>query len=174
MKNPVLNEKRKLQPNDVRACVPTVADSNISEQLGEDLKSAMRVGDAVRRSAIRMIRTAIKNAEIAQKKPLDDQGVVDILAREVRQRKESIAEFEKADRSDLVSKEQSELEVVLNYLPQQMSLAEITVEARNVIAKVGARGPADKGKVMGMLAPTLRGKADGREINEVVTKLLES
>ena len=151
-----------------------MADSNISEQLGEDLKTAMRNGDTVRRSAIRMIRTAIKNAEIAQQKPLDDQGVTDILAREVRQRRESIAEFEKADRNDLVSKEQSELEIVLHYLPRQMSPEEITVEARTVIEQVGARGPADKGKVMGILAPALRGKADGREINEAVTKLLES
>jgi uncharacterized protein YqeY len=173
LKNQALKEKRKRLLNAVKACAATVADPSLSERLGEDLKTAMRDGDAVRRSAIRLIRAAIKNAEIAQRKTLDDEGVIDILAREVRQRKESITEFEKADRSDLVSKEQSELEIVLNYLPQQMSAEDIAAEARKVIEQMGARGPADKGKVMSVLAPALRGKADGREINEAVTKLLE-
>jgi len=144
----------------------------LKEQLNADLRESLRGQNEVRKGTIRLILSAIRNAEIAAGKQLDDAGLNGVLAREARQRRESIEEFGKAGRSDLVAKESAELEVVLSYMPPQMSRAEIEEAARKVIAQVGAKGPADKGKVMGPLMSQLRGKADGSEINEVVTEIL--
>jgi uncharacterized protein YqeY len=144
----------------------------LKDQLAEDLKDAMRANDEPRKIAIRMVITAIKNAEVAAMKPLDETGVVGVIAKQVKQRKESIEEFEKAGRTDLVDKEAAELRVLEAYMPAQMSRDEIVAEARAVIAEVGAGGPSDKGKVMSALMPRLAGRAEGRAINEVVTELL--
>lgn len=132
----------------------------------------MRKGDKVRRSAIRMVMAGVKNAEIDRRAGLEDGDVLGILAREVRQRRESIDAFSKGNRRDLVAQEEAELAVLLEYLPQQISRQEIAAAAREVIAEVGAQGPRDKGKVMPKLIAQLKGKADGRDINEVVTQLL--
>jgi hypothetical protein len=132
----------------------------------------MRKGDKVRRSAIRMVMAGVKNAEIDRRAGLEDGDVLGILAREVRQRRESIEAFSKGNRRDLVAQEEAELAVLLEYLPQQISRQEIADAAREVIAEVGAQGPRDKGKVMPKLIAQLKGKADGRDINEVVTQLL--
>jgi uncharacterized protein YqeY len=145
---------------------------SLKEQLAEDLKDAMRSGDEPRKTAIRLTITAIKNAEVAAMKPLDEAGVVGVIGKQVKQRKESIEEFKKAGRQDLVDKEASELLVLEAYMPAQMSSEEITAEARTVITEVGASGPSDKGKVMSALMPRLAGRADGRAINEIVTRLL--
>ena len=137
-----------------------------------DLKEVMKAGDKTRLEVFRMVRARIKNAEIAKQKSLDDSDVLDVIAKEAKQRRESIAEFQKADRQDLLDKEEAELAILLEYLPQQMSREEILAAARRVIEEVGARGPGDKGKVMQSLIPQLKGKAEGRDINEVVTELL--
>ena len=145
----------------------------LAEQLEEDLKQAMRDRDAIRRGAIRLIRTAIQNQEISTRASLSEEDIIQLLAREVRQRRESIDEYRKANRTDLLEKEEAELAIVMGYMPQQLSRDEIAAEARKAIEETGARGPAEKGKVMGKLAPAMRGKADGRLINEIVTELLE-
>ena len=145
----------------------------LAERLEEDLREAMRRGDVVRRSVIRMTRNALQNAAIARGAPLDEEALMEILAREVRVRRESIAEFRKGNRADLVEKEEAELAVLMGYLPQQLSREEIAVVAREIIQETGARGPADRGKVMGRLMPRLRGRADGRDVNQVVTELLQ-
>jgi hypothetical protein len=147
---------------------------SLQEKLRDDLKQALRTGDKARVSAIRLVLAGITNAEKAQGASLDDAGIWRIISREVRQRRESIEAFGKGNRQDLVTKEEAELAVLLSYLPQQMSREEIAAAARQVIAEVGARGPADKGKVMSRLIAQLKGKAEGREINEVVTELLAS
>ena len=147
---------------------------SLKEQLANDLKDAIRQRDDSRKIAIRMSISAIKNAEIERGAALSEADVLTIVSREAKQRRESIAEFEKADRSDLVEKEQAELEVLQSYLPAQVSRDEIAEAAREVIAEVGAGGPRDKGKVMPVLIGRLAGRAEGREINEVVTELLAS
>jgi hypothetical protein len=144
----------------------------LEQRLRDDLEGAMRKGDKVRRSAIRMVMAGVKNAEIDRRAGLEDGDVLGILAREVRQRRESIEAFSKGNRRDLVAQEEAELAVLLEYLPQQISRQEIAAAAREVIAEVGAQGPRDKGKVMPKLIAQLKGKADGRDINEVVTQLL--
>jgi uncharacterized protein YqeY len=111
-------------------------------------------------------------AEIAQLVPLTDEEQLSVLTTEVKRRRETIADAQKAGRPDLVEREQDELDVVLGYLPKQLSREEITVAAQAVIAEVGATGPQDTGKVMGRLMPQLKGRADGKLISEVVKKLL--
>ncbi len=147
---------------------------SLKERLAEDLKDAIRQRDEARKNAIRMATWAIKNAEVEKGAELRDADVLALLGREAKRRRESIAEFKKAQRQDLVDKEQAELDVLRSYLPAQISRDEIVQAAREVIAEVGAGGPSDKGKVMPVLIGRLAGRAEGREINEVVTELLAS
>ena len=143
-------------------------------KLDNDLKQAMRSGDKVKRSVLRLLLAAMHNVEIARQAELKDGDVLGIIAKEARQREESIAAFKQGNRQDLVSQEEAELAILKTYLPQQMAREEIVTEARRIIAEVGARGPGDKGKVMPKLVAELKGRADGREINSVVTDLLSS
>jgi len=145
---------------------------SLKDTLANDLKDAMRAGDEARKTAIRMTIAAIKNAEVAAMKPLDEAGIIGVLGKQVKQRKESIEEFQKAGRQDLVDKEAAELRVLEAYMPAQMSAEAITDAARAVIAEVGAGGHGDKGKVMSALMPRLAGRADGRAINDIVTEPL--
>lgn len=144
----------------------------LQEKFTNDLKVAMKGGDRNRRSVIQLVRAAIKNAEIAKQKTLDDADVLGIVAKEIKQRKESIEEFKKGNRQDLVDKEAAEMAILLEYMPQQMSREEIIAAARQVIKEVDAQGPKEKGKVMQKLMPQLKGKAEGSTINEIVTGLL--
>ena len=146
----------------------------LKQKLTDDLRQAMKEGDTVKRSVIRLTMAAIKNAEIARQAALEDADILGIIAKEVRQRKESIEAFKQGDRPELAAKEEAEMAVLEQYLPKQMSREEIIAEARKVIAEVGAQDLSDKGKVMPQLIAKLKGKADGREINEVVTELLGS
>jgi len=144
----------------------------LRQKLSDDLKQAMRGGDKVRRLVIRLVMAAIRNAEISKQADLDDADILGIVAKEVRQRRESIEAFKQGNRHDLVAQEEAELTILNEYLPKQMTHEEIIVAARRVIEGVGAQGPGDKGKVMPQLIAQLKGKADGREINAVVTELL--
>lgn len=144
----------------------------MNERLMEDLKDAMRKRQEVRVSTIRMARAAVANEAIAKGRPLSDEEILDVFARQVKQRRESIEAFNKGNRPDLAAKEQEELEVLLSYMPQQMSREEIVEAAKATIAQVGAKGPGDYGKVMSKLAPQLKGRAEGRLIGEVVRGLL--
>jgi uncharacterized protein YqeY len=147
-------------------------ESALKQKLADDLKQAMRDGDKVKRSAIRLAIAAIKNTEIARQTALEDGDILGVIAKEIRQRKESIEAFKQGGRPELVAIEEAEMAVLEQYLPQQMSRDEIVAEARRVIEEVGAESIRDKGKVMPPLIARLKGKADGREINEVVTELL--
>jgi uncharacterized protein YqeY len=153
---------------------PASEKSPLKQRLTDDLKQALRSDDRVKRAAIRSVLAAAKNAEIARQAALQDGDILGIIAKELRQRRESIEAFQQGNRPDLVAKEEAELAILEGYLPQQMSREEITEAARRIIEEVGAQGPRDKGKVMPRLIAELKGKADGREINEVVTELLTS
>ncbi len=121
---------------------------------------------------IRLVLSAVNNAEIAHQAALTDGDVLGVIAKEVKQRDESILAFKQGNRPDLVEKEEAEKVILQAYLPQQLTHDEIVEAARRIIAEVGAQGPRDKGKVMPKLVAELKGKADGREINNVVTELL--
>jgi len=151
-----------------------MGEVNLKQKLADDLKQAMRSGDTVKRSAIRLVMAAIGNAEIARRGALEDSDILGILAKEARMRQESIEAFKQGDRPDLVAQEEAELAVLQEYLPQQMTREEIVAAARGVITEVGAQGLGDKGKVMPELVAQLKGRADGREINAVVSELLAS
>ena len=144
----------------------------LKQKLTDDLKQALRAGDKVRRSVIRLVIAAIRNAEIARQATLEDADILGVIAKEIRQRKESIEAFKLGKRQDLVAQEEAELAILEEYLPRQMTREEIIAEARRVITEVGAQGLGDKGKVMPRLIAQLKGRADGREINAVVTELL--
>ncbi|MFC1991704.1 GatB/YqeY domain-containing protein [Chloroflexota bacterium] len=149
-------------------------EASLKEKLNNDLKQAMKGGDTVRRSVFRLALSAIQNAEIAKQADLENNDIIGVLAKEARQRQESIQAFREGNRPDLAVQEETELAILQEYLPQQITRDEVIAEARRIIEAVGAQGPGDKGKVMSKIIAELKGKADGREINEVVTELLQS
>ena len=145
---------------------------SLKDRLTEDLKQAMRQGDEQRKSTIRLVKAAITNAEIERGKELGDDEVLAVIAKQAKQRRESVTEFAKAGRQDLVDQEEEELQILLSYLPAQMSRDEIEVAARQIIAEVGATSRAQMGEVMRRLMPQLKGKADGSLVNQVVREIL--
>jgi uncharacterized protein YqeY len=152
---------------------------SLKERLQGDLKEALRAGDEQRKRVIRMALAAITNAEIehamqSNGAELDEGGVVAVLQRQAKQRRETIEELEEVERPDLLSVEKEELAILEGYLPEPLSHQEIVEEARQVIEEVGATGMRDMGPVMGRLMSKLRGRVDGREVNEVVRGLLTS
>jgi len=144
----------------------------LGEEIRTDMEQALRKGDKLRVSVLRLVLSAMNYAEIAKQKKLDDVGVIAVLAKEAKQRRESIEAFEKGNRQDLVDKEKAELAIITEYLPQQMSREEITAAAQKIIDQVGAKSPADKGKVMSQLIPLTKGKAEGKDVSDVVNELL--
>jgi hypothetical protein len=144
----------------------------LKDKIQEALKGALKGQRRVEVSTLRLLLSEIKYAEIAQQKPADDNKVLDVIAKEIRRRRESIEAFKKGNRSDLVAQEEAELAILMSYLPKQMSREEIIAVARQVVDAVGAKGPGDKGKVMSQLMPQVKGKADGKEVSEIVSELL--
>ena len=144
----------------------------LKDRLNDDLKNAMRSGDSARRDTLRHLLAAVKQVEVDTRKELSEADVEQVLAREAKRRRESIEGFQKGRRADLVSKEQSELQLIESYLPQQMSRTEIEALARQAIAETGAQSPAQVGAVMQRLMPQVKGKADGKLVNQVVRELL--
>lgn len=145
---------------------------SLKERLQGDLKEALRARDERRKSVIRVALTAITHAEVAQGGDLDDPGVAAVLQKEARQRQDTIAELRQTDRSDLLAKEEAELAILEEYLPKLLSRDEIAEEARQVIAGVGATGMEQIGPVMREMMSRLKGRVDGRLVNEVVRELL--
>jgi uncharacterized protein YqeY len=144
----------------------------LKDSIQEALKVALKRQQRVEVSTLRLLLSEIKYAEIAQQKPADDNKVLDVITKEIKRRRESIEAFKKGNRSDLVAQEEAELAVLLSYLPEQMSREEIMAAAQRVVDAVGAKGPSDKGKVMAQLMPQVKGKADGKEVSEIVSELL--
>lgn len=146
---------------------------NLSERLNEDMKQAMKSQDKFKLSTIRMIRATIKNLEIDLKRTLNDNEVLDILSREIKQRKDALQEFEKAGREDLASNVKAEAEIIAGYLPEQLTEEEIKVIVQQTIQETGASSKADIGKVMSALMPKVKGRADGKLVNQAVQQQLQ-
>ncbi|AZS14458.1 GatB/YqeY domain-containing protein [Paenibacillus lutimineralis] len=146
---------------------------NLSERLNEDMKQAMKSQDKFKLSTIRMVRSTIKNLEIDLKRTLDDNEVLDILSREIKQRKDALQEFEKAGRDDLAASARAEVEIIAVYLPMQLTEEEIKVIVQQTIQETGASSKADMGKVMSALMPKVKGRADGKLINQAVQQSLQ-
>jgi hypothetical protein len=142
------------------------------DKINTDLKAAMRAKEELRLLVLRTLLSSINYAEIARQKKLDDGGIVEVVGKEIKQRRESIEAFDKGNRPDLSAKEKAELAILQEYMPARISREEITAIVEKVIAEVGPKGPGDKGKVMQKLMPQVKGKADGNEVNSIVTELL--
>ncbi len=150
---------------------------SLREQLMNDLKQAMREQDETRKRSIRSVIAALKEAETeldasGQRVSLDDSAILALIAKQAKQRQESIDAFQLGGRDDLVAREEGDLAVLQGYLPQQLTREQIEAEARQVIAEVGASGPHDIGKVMKPLMARVRGRADGGLANQIVRELL--
>ena len=145
---------------------------SIKDQLTEDMKQAMKAHNKVALETIRMARANIKNVEINDKKELTEDEVIAVLMKEVKMRQDSLAEFEKAGRTDLIDQAKAEIEVLQKYLPAAMEDDELQSLVKEVIAETGAASMKDMGKVMGVASKQMAGKADGRIISGIVKKLL--
>ena len=144
----------------------------LKEQLKEDLKTAMRDKEVVKRDSIRAINTMIKQIEVDERRVLDDAEVIKLVQRGIKQREEAISQYSAASRTDLVEKEQSQIDVFMIYLPKQLNDEELEAGMRDVIQEVKAESIKDMGKVMGAASKKFAGVADGKRINEMVKKLL--
>ena len=145
---------------------------HLNAQLAADLKDAMRARDEIRRNVLRLTIAALRNAQISAGEELDEEATMAVVSTEAKRRRESIAEFRKAGRQDLVEQEEAELAVLAVYLPEPLSRDEIIEAVRRVIEETGAVGAKDLGKVMPVLMQQFQGRADGREVNQVVRELL--
>lgn len=147
---------------------------SIKDKLTEDMKAAMKEKESgkLRLSVIRMARSAIKYIEIDKKKELTDEEVLEVVVREVKQRRDAIDEFTSANRQDIVDSLQAEIAVLMPYLPEQLSEEEIRSLVKDVIAEVQPQSQKDMGKVMGKLMPKVKGKADGKLVNQIVKEFM--
>lgn len=145
---------------------------SIKDRLIADLKVAMKEKDALKKSTITMLRAAVKQQEVDNRVELSDEEILDIVTKQVKQKRGAIEEFQKGDRIDLVEEAQNEIEVLMNYLPEQMSDEELLEVVKSVLAEVGASSPKEMGKVMGALMPKIKGKADSKLASKYVKDLL--
>ncbi len=147
---------------------------SIKDRLTEDMKQAMKDKEAgkLRLSVIRMVRANIKNVEIDKKKELSEEEVLDVLAKEVKMRRDSIDEFKKGNRPDLVESLEQEIDILMQYLPQQLSEQEVRALVAEAVKESQAASAKDMGKVMAILMPKVKGRADGKLVNTVVREYL--
>lgn len=148
--------------------------SQLKEQLLEDMKKAMKKKDKARLSVIRMTRSEIKNKEIETGEDLDDQGVTAVIAKQVKQIKDSLSDFEKSGKEDVMKKLHQEIEILEEYLPEQMSEKEVDQLVEDVISETGAANMSDMGQVMGAIMPKIKGRADGSMVSQKVKEKLSS
>ncbi len=145
---------------------------SLKDRINDDMKAAMRAKEAERLGTIRLLNAAIKQREVDERITLDDAAVIGVVDKMLKQRKDSIEAFEKAGRTDLADKEKAEVAVLQAYLPARMSPEEIAAEVKAIVAEVGAKGPADMGKVMGAAKQRLAGKADMGQVSAAVKAAL--
>jgi hypothetical protein len=140
----------------------------LKEQLDQDLKAAMRERAQLRLDTIRMLKSAIKYREIELMKPLDDAGVLTVIASEIKRRRDSVEQYRAGNRADLADKEEAEIALLQVYLPKQLSSDELRAKVDEAVAKVGAQGPKDMGAVMKALLPEVQGRAEGKAVSDMV------
>ncbi|MFP3895511.1 MAG: GatB/YqeY domain-containing protein [Anaerolineales bacterium] len=145
---------------------------SLKERLMSDLKDAMREGDQIRKDAIRMVRAAVKNKEIELQQEISDEKVIEIISQEVKRRKEAIEMFEKGGRDDLVEREKAQLEILLAYMPEQMSREEVKEVVQEIVEDMNATSIRQLGPVMGRAMEELKGRAEGNVVNEVAREIL--
>ena len=144
----------------------------LREKLDEDLKAAMRAKDSVRMNTVRALKSAVKYREIELMKPLDDAGILGVVSTEIKRRRDSVEQYRAGNRADLADKEEAEIKILQEFLPQQLTAAEVEAKVVEAIAKVGAQGPKDMGAVMKALLPEVQGRADGKVVSELVKQRL--
>ena len=145
---------------------------SLKDTITEDMKTAMRAKDSERLGAIRMLLAAIKQKEVDERVSLDDVGVIAVVDKLIKQRKDSVAAYQQAARQDLADKESAEIAVLQVYLPQRLSADEVAAEVRAIAAELGAKGPGDMGKVMGVVKTRLAGKAEMGQVSAAVKAVL--
>ncbi|WP_010247909.1 GatB/YqeY domain-containing protein [Acetivibrio cellulolyticus] len=145
---------------------------SLKERLLEDMKAAMRDKDSIRKNAIQMARAAVLQVEKDNRVTLDDDGIIEIIAKEVKKRRDSMPDFEKSGRQDLVDGLKVEIDVLLQYLPQQLTEVELEAIVKDAIQDTGASSAKDIGRIMQSVLPKVKGRADGKIINQIVKKYL--
>ncbi|HOL91880.1 MAG TPA: GatB/YqeY domain-containing protein [Clostridiales bacterium] len=145
---------------------------SLKEQLLEDMKDAMKKKDTVRKNAIQMARAAILQTEKDNRITLDDDGVTDVIAKEVKKRRDVLPEYERSGREDLVRDLKVEIDTLMKYLPQQLTEEELEAIVRQTVEETGASSPRDMGRVMQAVMPKVKGRADGKMVNAIVKKIL--
>ena len=146
---------------------------NLKEQLTNDLKESMKNKEQVKKSVVTLIRAAIKQKEVDERVELNDEAVLDIISKQMKQRNDALEEFKKAGRDDLISQTEEEIQVLLSYLPKQLTDDELRVLIKEAIDKTGASSSKDMVKIMGILMPKTKGKADGKRINTLVSEFFK-
>jgi len=148
--------------------------SETRQRILDDIKSAMKSGDKSRLATLRLMSAAVKQIEVDERKELDEPGTISVLDKMLKQRRESIAQYEKADRQDLIAVEQTELELIQEYMPAALSEDEVASIIDDAIAKSGASSIKDMGKVMGQVKPLLQGKADMSAVSQTIKQRLNT
>ena len=143
------------------------------EQLENDMIAAMKAGEKEKLTVIRMVKAALKQEQIDHKKEINDELLIDVVNKQIKMRKDSIAEFEKANRTDLVDKTQSEIDILTTYLPEQLSTEEVEKIINDIFEEVKPVGMKDMGKVMGLAQGKLKGKADMKEVSTIIRNKLQ-
>lgn len=146
---------------------------DLKARIAEDTRTAMKAGEKIKVSTLRLTSSAITYGEKDKRRELNEEETMEVIVREVKKRREAIDEYSKAGREDLAGKEREEAAILGAYLPEQMSEAEITAAVKIAIEDTGALSPGDLGKVMGVVIPKTKGRADGKRVNEIVRELLE-
>lgn len=144
------------------------------DHLSEDLKESLKSRNSLKSSVIRLLKSSIKYREIEKKAPLSDDEIIEVIMSGIKQRRESIEQFSKGGRTDLVQKESNEIEIMQAYLPQPLTEEELVDEVKSVIKEVGATSAKDMGKVMKALMPRVKGRAEGTKVSSIVKELMEA
>lgn len=145
----------------------------LKEKLMEDLKQSMKSKNKIRKDVVTMVRAAVKQREVDERIELADADIIDIISKQIKQKKESIPDFEKGKRQDLIDLTNEEIKILLEYLPPQLSDEELDAIVKKAIEQTGAQTKKDMGKLMALIMPHVKGKADGKHVNEIVAKYIK-